>query len=62
MNAVLNKDILNTPDAPPTDQAAGKMEPDGVTMTEAERKKAEALKRIDAFIDRHEPLLVKLAK
>ena len=100
MNAVLNKDIFNTHDAPPADQAAGKTEPDGVTLTEAERKKAEALKeplnksldklrtngkrlilfvvslsnhernqlnqrllkRIDAFIDRHEPLLVKLAK
>lgn len=63
MNAVLNEDTLKTnPDAPPADQAAGKTESEGVTLTEEERKKAEALKRIDAFIDRHEPLLVKLAK
>jgi len=63
MNSVLNKDILKTiPDAPTAVQAVGKTEPEGVTMTDVERKKAEALKRIDDFIDRHEPLLVKLAK
>jgi hypothetical protein len=59
MNAVLNKDIFKTiPDAPLVDQDASKTEP----KNDVERKKAEALKRIDAFIDRHEPLLVKLAK
>ncbi len=39
-----------------------KSESEGVTMTEAERKKTEALKRIDACIDRHKSLLLKLAK
>jgi hypothetical protein len=59
MNAVLNKDIFKTiPDAPLVDQDASKTEP----KNDVECKKAEALKRIDAFIDRHEPLLVKLAK
>ena len=59
MNAVIKETIPYQTEAT---QSVEKPEAEGVTMTEAERKKAEALKRIDACIDRHESLLMKLAK
>ena len=62
MNAVLNEDMINkSTNTSQATQDAQKPEAKGVTMTEEERK-AEAMKRINASIDRHEPLLRKLAK
>ena len=60
MNAVIKEDTIKINHL--ATQTVEKPESEGVTMTEAERKKAEALKRIDACIDRHESLLMKLAK
>ncbi|MEI6706131.1 MAG: hypothetical protein WCK96_03230 [Methylococcales bacterium] len=53
--------IETIPDAP---QAApiAQQESKELAMTEAERKKAEDVKRINAFIDKHESVLLKLAK
>ena len=63
MNAVIIKETIKTiPYQTKANQSVEKPESEGVTMTEAERKKAEAQKRIDACIDRHESLLMKLAK
>ena len=60
MNAVIKEDTIKI--NPLATNTVEKPESEGVTMTEAERKKEEALKRIDACIDRHESLLMKLAK
>ncbi|MEI7870208.1 MAG: hypothetical protein WCI11_20170 [Candidatus Methylumidiphilus sp.] len=62
MNAVIKETIKTIPYQTEATQSVEKPEAEGFTMTEAERKKAEALKRIDACIDRHESLLMKLAK
>lgn len=63
MNAVTKENTIKTdPYVSQATQAVEQPESEGVTMSEAERKKAEALKRIDACIDRHESLLFKLAK
>lgn len=54
--------IETIPDAPQAVPAKAQQESKELTMTEAERKKAEDVKRINAFIDKHESLLLKLAK
>ena len=60
MNAVIKEDTIKINHL--ATQTVEKSESEGVTMAEAERKKTEALKRIDACIDRHKSLLLKLAK
>ncbi len=63
MNAIIKENVTKTnPYALQATQTVEKPGSESVTMTEAERKKAEALKRINACIDRHESLLIKLAK
>jgi len=54
--------IETIPDVPQTTQAMAQQESKELAMTEAERKKAEDVKRINAFIDKHESVLLKLEK
>ncbi len=54
--------IETIPDVPQTAPAIAQQESKGLAMTEAERKKAEDVKRINAFIDKHESVLLKQAK
>ena len=54
--------IETIPDVPQATQAIAQQESKALAMTEAERKKAEDVKRINAFIDKHESVLLKLAK
>lgn len=62
MNAVIKETIKTIPYQTEATQSVERPESEGVAMAEAERKKTEALKRIDACIDRHKSLLLKLAK
>jgi hypothetical protein len=54
--------IETIPDVPQTAPAIAQQESKELAMAEAERKKAENVKRINAFIDKHESVLLKLAK
>jgi hypothetical protein len=54
--------IETIPDILQAAPAIAQQESKELAMTEAERKKAEDVKRINAFIDKHESLLLKLAK
>lgn len=54
--------IETIPDVPQAAPTVAQQESKELAMTEVERKKAEDVKRINAFIDKHESLLLKLAK